>query len=119
MTTQTVSPAPEMPIWARLHMARFLAGLEVRELCALTGISRNTVANYESSSWDRKRNPAYIRLWALATGVPYEWLAGDAPNGGGASSGIKAGYRLDGESAAIVPFPRGGRPQPARLAPVA
>lgn len=80
MSTDTATHAPEVPIWARLHLARFMAGMEVKELAAKTGISRNTIHNYESGDWDRKRNPAYIRLWALATGIDYQWLSGGVPN---------------------------------------
>lgn len=103
MSADTITEVPEVPVWARLHLARFMAGMEVRELAALTGISRNTIHNYESAGWDRKRNPAYIRLWALATGVPYQWLANDTrPNGEGAGALFRMGYFPPDHSAEIV-----------------
>ena len=91
MTTESAVHAPDVPVWARLHLARFMAGMEIRELAAKTGISRNTIHNYESGDWDRKRNPAYIRLWALATGVDYQWLSGDVPTRGDGASVIHRG----------------------------
>lgn len=104
MTTETVTYAPEVPIWARLHLARFLAGMEIRELAVKTGISRNTISNYESEDWDRKRNPAYIRLWALATGVSYEWLTGAVPPTGDGLNVIQRRNAPPTGFGRVVPF---------------
>ena len=105
MSTQTIdTQMPELPLAARLHLARYLAGMEKNELADATGISRNTIANYENLDWDRKRNPAYIKLWALATGMPYEWLMGSVP---GPGDGIPQQHRRNDLStgfAEIVPF---------------
>ena len=103
MSAQTISEAPEVPIWARLHLARYMAGMEVRELAAATGISRNTIHNYESADWDRRRNPAYIRLWALATGVPFGWLSGGVPSSGDTGSVKRMDYRNPRVFAPFIP----------------
>lgn len=80
MSTQTVTTQmPDLPQAARLHMARYLAGLEMTELSRRTGISRGTIAHYEKLNYDKRRTPAYIRLWAMATGHSYEWLSGGVP----------------------------------------
>jgi transcriptional regulator with XRE-family HTH domain len=93
MSADAAVIAPEVPVWARLHLARFMAGMEIRELAAKTGISRNTIHNYESGDWDRKRNPAYIRLWELATGVSYQWLSGEVPTSGDGATVKRMGKR--------------------------
>lgn len=80
---------PELTIAERLHLARYMAGMEIQQLCAATGISRGTVANYESRAWDRRRNPAFIRLWADATGVNYSWLMTGEAGGGDSGPGLR------------------------------
>lgn len=85
MTTQALdTQMPELPQAARLHLARYLAGMDVQELARATGISRNTITKYESLDADIRRNPAYLRVWALATGASYEWIAGGVTPGNGA-----------------------------------
>ena len=107
MSTQTIdTQMPELPQAARLHLARYLAGMEMQELSRVTGISRGTIANYERLDYAKRRTPAYIKLWALATGVPLEWLmSGDAPRGGGLPAPLD---RRDGRAddfGRILPFP--------------
>jgi len=106
MSTQTMTTQmPELPQAARLHMARYLAGLEMTELSRRTGISRSTIANYENLTWEKRRTPAYIRLWAMATGFPYEWLADGVPSPGDGLSVNHRGYGHDADFGAIVlPF---------------
>lgn len=71
---------PDLPQYARLHMARFMAGLEMQELADRMDISRGTVSNYEDANYSRQRQRSTIRLWALATGYPFEWLADGVPS---------------------------------------
>ena len=72
-----------IPTWTlgdRLRKARLHAGLDQAQLAAITGMSRNTVGNYEAD----KSTPSklYLRAWATATGVSIEWLqhGDDAPS---------------------------------------
>jgi transcriptional regulator with XRE-family HTH domain len=75
MSSQPDSPrVPEWTIAERLYLARTVAGYEKQQLADAIGVSRDTVGNYESRSWARKRSPAYIKAWALATGVDGQWL---------------------------------------------
>lgn len=105
MTTQTTATVtPDLPQAARLHLARYLAGMEMQELAAATGISRGTIRNYESLDWARPRNAAYIRLWALATGMPYDWLMGGVPQPGDGVRQFNRRFGLSTGSEATVHF---------------
>lgn len=80
MSTQpTEVYTPSLPQYARLHLARFMSGLEIQELADRMDISRGTVSNYEDADYTRQRQRSTIRLWALATGYPFEWLADGVP----------------------------------------
>lgn len=76
---QTRTSVP--PVWSvadRLRKARESAGLDQRELAERAGISRQTVSNAERGAGHPQR--ATLRVWAMATGVPLEWLLeGDKP----------------------------------------
>ena len=83
MTTQPHEVyTPSLPQYARLHLSRFMAGLEIQELADRMDISRGTVSNYEDADYSRQRQRSTIRLWALATGYPFEWLADGVPTSG-------------------------------------
>lgn len=68
----------------RLRVARELAHLGQRDLAALTGISRQSVYNYEAGI-TKPRRPQLI-VWAMATGFSVAWLESgkvlQPPNGG-------------------------------------
>ena len=71
---------PEWTTADRLRKARESACIDQAELADRIGIARQTVNNYE-----RGRTTNYRRIvlnqWALATGVPVEWLtAGTSPD---------------------------------------
>jgi transcriptional regulator with XRE-family HTH domain len=56
----------------RLAKSLQVAGLSVAEMAQYLEAHRNTVG-----AWLNRRNqprPANLRLWAMRTGVPYEWL---------------------------------------------
>lgn len=55
-----------------MRKAREDAGLDQGQLAELIGVSRNTVSGTER----RTNNPRkhVVMAWAMATGVPYEWL---------------------------------------------
>ncbi|OZF47677.1 helix-turn-helix transcriptional regulator [Rhodococcus sp. 14-2470-1a] len=80
---------PEILPKHRLRIARDNAGLEQNELADIIGISRQSVSNAESGKSTPRK--VVFNAWALATGVPVQWLlTGEAesprpdgdPNGG-------------------------------------
>lgn len=75
MTTESVPPRRfhRFGIGDRLRVARELAGLSQDELAQLTGISRQTISNYELGLSKRPK-PPYIAAWALATNFDRGWL---------------------------------------------
>lgn len=72
MTTANMGIVPEFTMRDRLRKARETAGMDQTQFAKAIGVSRATVSNYESS--DRKPREIVLRAWALATGVPVEWL---------------------------------------------
>lgn len=84
---------PKLTINYRLMLARLDAGMSQQELAAATGMSRGTITNYERGSVEPRR--VGVNSWALATGVPPEWLltgrGGDGDDDGPASSGANLG----------------------------
>ena len=56
----------------RLRKAREACGLEQTELAERMQVTRQTIGNYENRRV--KPNRGTIVLWALATGVPIDWL---------------------------------------------
>jgi transcriptional regulator with XRE-family HTH domain len=106
MTVSTIgSGGPHIPQWDMYdRMAKSLkeAGISIAEAAAYFDVHRNTV-----SGWLHERiNPdtRTLRLWAMMTGVPYEWLKdgiepADGPNGagpgGGANIDPNSGLRIN------------------------
>lgn len=90
MTVVTIGGGtPHIPQWDmydRLAKSLKSAGLSVADAAEYFDVHRNTV-----SGWIHGRiNPdtRTLRLWAMLTGVPYEWLRegiepDSGPNGGG------------------------------------
>jgi transcriptional regulator with XRE-family HTH domain len=69
----------KQPVWSladRLRKAREEAGLEQGELAQLAGLSRATISAAENGH--RRPAKATIAMWALATGVSRDWLAGES-----------------------------------------
>ena len=70
---------PQFDLADRLRKALRVADVPVQEIADYLGVSRNTVG-----SWINGRvvpQTAFIRLWAMRTGVPFEWLAtGESPH---------------------------------------
>jgi len=56
----------------RLKKARELAGYEQGAFADLIGVSKRTVSNYECDN--TRPRLIVLRAWAMATGVPVEWL---------------------------------------------
>jgi transcriptional regulator with XRE-family HTH domain len=70
--------APVVPSWDladRMRKSLRHSGTGVQEMADYLGVARNTV-----STWINGRiapSAQTIRLWALRTGVPFEWLRGE------------------------------------------
>lgn len=72
---QAVTGTARVPEWTladRLRKAREFAGMEQTELALVTGLSRQTISNYERATVRPRR--AGLRAWSWATGVPLHWL---------------------------------------------
>ncbi len=92
VSTQTTTSVmvPEFDRADRMRKALRVAGISVQDIAEYLGVARNTV-----STWINGRiEPSIqtVRLWALRTNVPYEWLqTGEHP-----ATGSDAGLpRLD------------------------
>lgn len=95
MSEQPTTGIPAWTIGDRLRKALEEAGIGNQEMADYLEVSRNTIGAYIH---DRTRIPGpALRLWAMRTGVPIEWLRtgeGEAPHmpGGGGKSGGTCGY---------------------------
>lgn len=81
MTTATI---PTWTLTDRLRKARELTGLNAEDFAAELNVSRSTVHNYESPSYDKKRRVIVLKAWAMRSGVDYHWLTtgeADGPDG--------------------------------------
>lgn len=80
---------PEWTKGDRLAKALHFAGIGIAEMADYLGVSRNTVGNYVN---DRTRVPKpVLTLWAMRTGVPFEWLESgerQGPRPGGPDGGL-------------------------------
>lgn len=96
--TSSAGDIPQFTIGDRLRKARKHAGLDIDQMAELLGFSDKTVRNYENEATPIKR--ASISAWALATGVPFEWLLTgevqrpDDPNGPTEQDDRQSGCKL-------------------------
>jgi transcriptional regulator with XRE-family HTH domain len=67
---------PEWTLGWRMQRALAHAEISVEAIAGELGVSRSSVSRWLN---DRGAPPraAYVKLWALRTGVPFDWLAGD------------------------------------------
>ena len=70
-TSSQVGAIPELTLGWRLKMA--LGSLRVEEMAEELGVNRATVSRWMSDKGAPPKT-AYIKQWALRTGVPYVWL---------------------------------------------
>ena len=89
MSIQAAIPLLEWDVADRMRKALRSSGTGVAEMADYLGVSRNTVG-----TWINGRitpSTQTLRLWALRTGAPYEWLAnGEAPHPDGPDGGLEA-----------------------------
>jgi len=74
MSEENLRGADELgeKLYERLRRSLKLSGLSVTDLAAYLEVHRVTVGAWLN---DRAQpGPANVRLWAMQTGVPYEWL---------------------------------------------
>jgi transcriptional regulator with XRE-family HTH domain len=81
---ETMGEIPEWTLGWRLQRSLSHAGIGVEEMADEMGVSRSTVGRWLN---DRGAAPkaAYLKMWALRTGVPFAWLADTDPTGRGGS----------------------------------
>lgn len=71
-TTPQQAGVPDWTTGWRLHRSLVHAHMTIEQMAEEIGVSRSSV-----SRWINDRaapRTAYLRLWALRTGVPYAWL---------------------------------------------
>ncbi|WP_363370993.1 MULTISPECIES: helix-turn-helix domain-containing protein [unclassified Microbacterium] len=79
---------PEWTIADRLRKARESAGYGQADFAARTSMARATISAAENGH--RVPSRANMRLWALATGVPFEWIeTGNVPTDPVGPAGIE------------------------------
>jgi transcriptional regulator with XRE-family HTH domain len=69
----TATMVPQWTIEDRLRKAREAAGFDQRELADAIGVARQTIGYYEAGNTTNHRR-IVLNQWALATGVPVDWL---------------------------------------------
>lgn len=70
MTSEGNIPTWDMP--DRLGKTLKHAGVKAGDMAEYLGVSRNTVGNYTNGRTVPDKRT--LRLWAMRTGVPLEWL---------------------------------------------
>lgn len=77
--------ATRIPTWDtadRMKKALREADLGVQEIAEYLGVSRNTVSTWINGRIEPSKQT--LRLWAMKTGVPFDWLTDEAdPSGRG------------------------------------
>ena len=74
MSTSAEQPAgvPEFDLADRMRKALRTSGVGVQEMADYLGVARNTVSTWINGRIEPSTQTK--RLWALRTGVPFEWL---------------------------------------------
>lgn len=89
-----VGAIPEWDMSDRARKALRVSGISVSAMAEYLGVTRETAGRYINGKAEMPLQT--IRLWALHTGVPFEWLkTGEAPPSGddGASAGAPSRAR--------------------------
>lgn len=83
--TEMPESAGQIPAWTlgwRMQRALAHAGISVNEIAEEMGVSRATISRWINDKGAPPR-AAYLKQWALRTGVPYLWLTDMDPTGRG------------------------------------
>lgn len=82
---------PEWDLTDRLRKSLRVAGLNTTEMAEYLGVQRTTINTWTSGRI--KPSIATLRAWAMATGVPFEWLRDgglyDSASGGVRHQGLE------------------------------
>lgn len=86
----------EFTLGDRLRKSLHVAGVASQEMAETLEVNRNTISRWINGTSEPKR--LYLRMLAMRTGVPLEWLeTGNTPtdnNGGGGDEGMVNIYFL-------------------------
>lgn len=66
------NPVPRFEMRHRMGLALEAGDVKVSEMADELGVGRNTVGNYLAGR--TKPTRSVLRVWALRTGVPFDWL---------------------------------------------
>ena len=80
-TNATNEHVPEITLGWRLQIALAHAGMGHQQMADILGVSRSTISRWLHDEGARPR-AAFLKQWALACGVPFEWLDSDTPRTG-------------------------------------
>lgn len=73
MTTSAEHPGvPQFDLADRMRKALRISGVGAQEMADYLGVNRNTVSNWINGHHPPDKRTK--RLWAMRTGVPFEWL---------------------------------------------
>jgi transcriptional regulator with XRE-family HTH domain len=72
MTVMTQTTVPEWTLGWRLQRSLAHAGMDIEDMAKEIGVSRQTISRWINERSDPRLG--YLKLWALRTGVPIEWL---------------------------------------------
>lgn len=73
MSTEQISVGvPEFDRADRMRKALRASGVGVQEMADYLGVSRGTISTWINGRIEPGKQS--VRLWAIRTGVPYEWL---------------------------------------------
>lgn len=105
MSIQGSWTIPEFTAGDRFRKARETVGQSQREFATTIGVDKNTVSAYETGATTNHRK-IVVNAWALATGVPVEWLLHGVdptgPSGDGVPHGTSGPHGLNGTRNAHV-----------------
>lgn len=71
-TAHSIQQRFEFGMPDRLGKALDVAGIASGDMADYLGVSRNTISNYINGRTEPRKQT--LRLWALRTGAPLEWL---------------------------------------------
>lgn len=70
----TADQIPEWTLGWRLQRSLAHAGMSIEDMAGELGVSRQSVSRWLNERAEPRIG--YVKLWAIRTGVPLEWLVG-------------------------------------------